>query len=279
MRGGEVGNRTEFEKQRVIGYGDIKPDGSFAAEVPANTPLHLQVLDENGMMLVNQLQWINVMPGERRVCTGCHGPRERDQDIHGFSVAASGEVTFSMDQLRTYMSGFNKPDVVTAHPAARPDTVDFLDLGNLAKANTVQHALDAKCASCHGASTAAAQGGGLILENVPNDSLNKTAKVSSVWSALTREGGYATAKAGTRMSYATSDGARNSPLAWVLYNKQLARKNEALFRTPSHDHSAMWKKDGNGRIDPFDPENRDLLTLIEWMDMGIQFNNSTVKSN
>src|SRR5688500_2349727 len=59
MRGGVLGN-TEFEKQKVVGYGDIRADGSFSAEVPANTALHLQVLDENGMSLVNQLQWINV---------------------------------------------------------------------------------------------------------------------------------------------------------------------------------------------------------------------------
>lgn len=275
MRGGEVGNRTEFEKQRVVGYGDIRADGSFSAEVPANTPLHLQVLDENGMMLINQLQWINVMPGERRVCTGCHGPRERDEDIKHFSVAPEGQVTFSLDQIRTYMSGFNNAQRVMDHAGARPDTVDFLDLTNTAKANTVQKALDNKCSSCHGASVAGAQGGGLVLENVANDSLNNTARISSVYSALTRTSGYVTAKAGTQMSYATSDGARNSPLAWVLHHKQLARKNEALFRTPSHDHSALWKKDGAGRIDPFDPENRDLLTLIEWMDMGVQFSNST----
>jgi hypothetical protein len=233
------------------------------------------VLDENGMMLVNQLQWINVMPGERRVCTGCHGPRERDEDIKHFSVAEDGQVTFSLDQIRTYMSGFNNAQRIMDHAGARPDTVDFLDLGNTAKANTVQKALDNKCSSCHGVSTAPSLGGGLVLENVAHDSLNNTARISSVYSTLTRTGGYVTAKAGTLLSYATSDGARNSPLAWVLYHKQLARTNDVLFRTPSHDHSSLWKKDGNGRIDPFDAENRDLLTLIEWMDMGIQFSNST----
>jgi len=275
MGGGNVGNRTEFEKQRVIGYGDIRPDGSFSAEVPANRPLHLQVLDQNGMMLVNQLQWINVMPGERRICTGCHGPRDRDADIHGFAVdTATLEVTFQ--ETQKYLSSFANAQKVSEHPAARSDTVDFFRLRDSSQAGTVQAVLDARCNSCHGASVAAASGGGLVLQNRADKRINDTLQVSSVYFDLTREGGYATAKANTSLSYATSDGARNSPLAWVLYNRQLARES-GLYRATSHDHSAMWQ-DSSGRIDPFAPANRDLLTLIEWMDMGIQFSN-TVRKN
>ena len=63
----------------------------------------------------------------------------------------------------------------------------------------------------------------------------------------------------------------------MLHNRQLGNGTAGLFRTLSHDHSAMWKQDDHGRIDPFAAENRDLLTLIEWMDMGTQFSNSTGK--
>jgi hypothetical protein len=271
MGGGNVGD-TEFEKQRVIGYGDIRPDGSFSAEVPANKPLHLQVLDQNGMMLVNQLQWINVMPGERRVCTGCHGPRDRDADIHGFKVDESSlKVTFN--ETQEYISSFANAQKVSEHPAARTDTVDFLDLNDRTRTNTVQHVLDTRCNSCHGVSEASSLGGGLVLEDVADTAVNRGDDgVSTVYQALTRDNGYQTAKSATRLSYVTSDGARNSPLAWVLYNRQLARES-GLYRETSHDHSATWK-DSSGRIDPFAPDNRDLLTLIEWMDMGVQFSNS-----
>ena len=276
MGGGNVGNRTEFEKQRVIGYGDIRADGSFSAEVPANTPLHLQVLDQNGMMLVNQLQWINVMPGERRICTGCHGPRDKDADIHSFRIdTATLEVTFQ--ETRKYLSSFANAQKVSEHPAARSDTVDFYRLRDSSQAGTVQAVLDARCNSCHGASVAAASGGGLVLENRPDKRINDTLQVNSVYFDLTREGGYQTAKSATRLSYATSDGARNSPLAWVLYNRQLARES-GLYRETSHDHSAMWK-DSTGRINPFAPDNRDLLKLIEWMDMGVQFSNSVRRNS
>ena len=270
MRGGNVGH-TEFEKQRVAGYADIREDGSFSIEVAANTPMHVQTLDENAMMLVNQLQWINVMPGERRTCTGCHGSRDKDADIKRFSIAEDGAVNF--DSVKAFLSGFNNAQKVAAHASARKDTVDFFDLATPSKTNTVQAVFDRRCNSCHGVSSAAASGGGLVLENVPQDSLNSKAGLSSVYETLTRKD-YAKDR-----EYVSSDGARRSPLAWVMYNKQLGRGTESIFRTPSYDHSGIWAKDAGGRIDPFDAKNADLLTLIEWMDMGIQFSNTVRPGN
>jgi hypothetical protein len=156
--------------------------------------------------------------------------------------------------------------------------VDFLDFSDRSRPNTIQHVLDTRCNSCHGVSEASSLGGGLVLEDVPDTAVNRNGQgVSTVYRTLTAENGYRTAKTDTRLSYATSDGARNSPLAWVLYNKQLAREN-GLYRATSHDHSAEWK-DSTGRIDPFAPGNRDLLTLIEWLDMGIQFSNSVRRNS
>jgi mono/diheme cytochrome c family protein len=282
MRGGALG-QTEFEKQKLVGYADVSGDGSFSIEVPANRPMHLQTLDENGMMLVNQLQWINVMPGERRMCTGCHGPRDHDIDIKGYDIRNDSVVdTLHFDaqnNARRFIATFANAQSVTAHPSAHDDTVDFYDLRNYSshqalRTNTVQAVLDRNCNSCHGAAVAAAQGGRLVLENAPDDSLNGKEGITSVYKTLSDKGGYATAKAGTSMAYATSDGARNSPLAWVMFNKQLGDRNETLFRAPSYDHSALWEKDAHGHINPFAAKNADLLRLIEWMDMGLQFSNS-----
>lgn len=52
----------------------LASDGSFAAEVPADRFLHLQVLDSDRNVVGNQLVWINVRPGERVSCIGCHEP-------------------------------------------------------------------------------------------------------------------------------------------------------------------------------------------------------------
>jgi hypothetical protein len=271
MRGGNVGH-TEFEKQRVMGYADIRGDGSFSIEVPANTPLHVQTLDSNAMMLVNQLQWINVMPGERRVCTGCHGARERDADIKRFSINTDNTVAFNMGDVKTFLSGFNNAQKVTEHPSARADTVDFHILKGTARTNTVQAVLDRRCNSCHGLAAAKDSGGGLVLADQPDTAANNDG-LSSVYETLTRENGYASG-----LSFVNSDGARRSPLAWVMYHRQLD-DGTTKFLNSSYDHSQLWSKDGAGRPDPFDARNADLLTLIEWMDMGIQFSNTVGKSN
>jgi hypothetical protein len=66
---------TEFEPQQIVGYAPIEPDGSFKLLVPADTPLALSVIDAKGRALQTHLNWIQVRPGERRTCDGCHSPR------------------------------------------------------------------------------------------------------------------------------------------------------------------------------------------------------------
>jgi hypothetical protein len=66
---------TDFEPVQILGYAPIEPDGSFNLQVPADTPLALSVLDAKGRSLQTHLNWIQVRPGERRTCDGCHSPR------------------------------------------------------------------------------------------------------------------------------------------------------------------------------------------------------------
>lgn len=77
---GSTGSRraigeTNFEMQQVLGYTTVEPDGSFKIEVPADTPLALAVLDSKGRAFQTHANWIQVRPGERRTCDGCHSPR------------------------------------------------------------------------------------------------------------------------------------------------------------------------------------------------------------
>jgi hypothetical protein len=66
---------TDFEQQQILGYAPIEPDGSFKLQVPADTPLALAVVDEQGRAFQTHTNWIQVRPGERRTCDGCHSPR------------------------------------------------------------------------------------------------------------------------------------------------------------------------------------------------------------
>lgn len=66
---------TEFEQQQILGYAPIEPDGSFKLEIPADVPLALAVVDAQGRAFQTHANWIQVRPGERRTCNGCHSPR------------------------------------------------------------------------------------------------------------------------------------------------------------------------------------------------------------
>ena len=108
----EAIGETEFEPQQILGYAPIEPDGSFKLQVPADTPLALAVIDEKGRGIQTHLNWIQVRPGERRTCDGCHSPRrgartERRRDRQhdaGGAAARDGEPHQSgetMASLRT----------------------------------------------------------------------------------------------------------------------------------------------------------------------------------
>jgi mono/diheme cytochrome c family protein len=66
---------TDFEQMQILGYAPIEPDGSFKLKVPADVPLALSVIDAEGRAIQTHTNWIQVRPGERRTCDGCHSPR------------------------------------------------------------------------------------------------------------------------------------------------------------------------------------------------------------
>lgn len=59
-----------------LGTVPLASDGSFAVEVPADTPIALQAVDAEGRSELNEMSWIYVRPGERRGCVGCHHSRQ-----------------------------------------------------------------------------------------------------------------------------------------------------------------------------------------------------------
>ena len=61
-----------WDIKRILGTVDIESDGSCCFEMPANTPISLQPLDEKGQAVQLMRSWVVGMPGERVSCTGCH---------------------------------------------------------------------------------------------------------------------------------------------------------------------------------------------------------------
>ena len=86
---------TEFDGQSRYGEIPIQADASFAADVPANVPLHIQLVDKFGMAtqvsgahgtaagtpVANEDIWFSGRSGESRFCGGCHENRTAPSSI------------------------------------------------------------------------------------------------------------------------------------------------------------------------------------------------------
>jgi len=78
----DFGRTGGYEMQEILGYTQIEPDGSVFVEVPANVPFTVSVLDARGRSFMSHTNWMQVMPGETRVCGGCHSPGDGQAPIN-----------------------------------------------------------------------------------------------------------------------------------------------------------------------------------------------------
>ncbi len=68
----QFGIESGWDAKRILGTVPVEADGSAMFRVPANTPISLQPLDENGAALQLMQSWLTAMPGEALSCVGCH---------------------------------------------------------------------------------------------------------------------------------------------------------------------------------------------------------------
>lgn len=75
--------------REILGYVPVEPDGSVLARVPANVPLSISVVDQDGRRLGGRHQnWLQLRPGEVLECNGCHdhNPTAPSEPLpHGYS--------------------------------------------------------------------------------------------------------------------------------------------------------------------------------------------------
>jgi hypothetical protein len=93
-------NWHDFTAKRIIGIAPVEPDGSAYIEVPSDTFIYFQVLDENKMMVQSMRSGTVVQPGETQSCVGCH--ENRDQTPVG-RPAASLALKRAPSKLRGWM--------------------------------------------------------------------------------------------------------------------------------------------------------------------------------
>ena len=69
--------------KKVHGIATVHEDGSAFFTVPAEKNVFFQALDENFMELQRMKTFINLMPGEKRSCVGCHEVRRKAPALRG----------------------------------------------------------------------------------------------------------------------------------------------------------------------------------------------------
>jgi formylglycine-generating enzyme required for sulfatase activity len=67
-----IGMEGGWDVRRMIGTVPVEEDGSAMFHIPANTPVSLQPLDEEGKAMQQMRSWLVGMPGEYVSCAGCH---------------------------------------------------------------------------------------------------------------------------------------------------------------------------------------------------------------
>jgi hypothetical protein len=154
---------TDFDGQSRYGEIPIQPDRSFAAQVPANVPFHIQLIDKFAMAapvtgahgtasstpVANEDIWISGRPGEARFCGGCHENRTATAPIAPGvqSSVLAGAVDLDVPrESRKSLAAATLDANGNLPPGDLPGDVGVRGVPwDLA----IQPILDRKCASCH----------------------------------------------------------------------------------------------------------------------------------
>ncbi len=70
------GVTAAFGMREILGYAPVEPDGSVMVKVPANVAFSIDILNGSGQRIAPlHNNWLQVVPGELRECSGCHNPQ------------------------------------------------------------------------------------------------------------------------------------------------------------------------------------------------------------
>jgi hypothetical protein len=108
--------------KRLLGTVPIEADGSISFNAPAGIPLHFQLLDGEQRALHTMRSFVNVMPGERRGCLGCHESHSR---------AAEAGAGSALTRVPSGITPPPWPDLTVSYP------------------RYVQPVIDKYCGDCH----------------------------------------------------------------------------------------------------------------------------------
>jgi hypothetical protein len=173
--------------RRLIGETEVERDGSYHIYLPAETPVQLQILDEDGLALRTS-SWIWARYRGRQGCIGCHEDPEWTPP------------TRFVDALR-------KPGARLILAPERRRSVDFR--------SDIAPIVEARCRGCHGEGKRVRLDGGLGAKDA-------SGRFSRAYATLLSglEGGAGGEVAGR---YVHPYRARTSPVIWHILGRNTAR--------------------------------------------------------
>ncbi len=95
-----------WDVKRILGTVPVNEDGSALFRVPANTPIFVQPVDEEGKAQQVMRSWFTAMPGEVLSCVGCH-ERQNSAAPSQYTAAANGQIPAKIEPWRGPVRGFS----------------------------------------------------------------------------------------------------------------------------------------------------------------------------
>jgi hypothetical protein len=198
--GVSVNGIPPLAQRRILGEIDIEKDGSFNIEIPANTPIELQVLDAEGLAL-RSCSWIWAKNHEPRGCIGCH---------------EDGELT--PENMLT--EAVTNPSIRLTLPPERRRTVDFR--------RDVMPIISKKCVSCHAkedSTLSLTKDLSLVAGSGRGAFFNKTYENLLTFDNQAGDG-----------KYVHPGRARTSPLIWHIFGRNTTRPWDDVESTAKVSH-------------------------------------------
>ena len=132
---------TMAEGAAILGEAKVYEDGSWRASVPPYIPIHVQPVDEFDLAIRNQTTWIQGMPGESRICGGCHESRV-DPNLPGGQQLTIAAAEFEQGRGEDFM-----------RPITERTEYPWYAATDASNVNEIQKIFDARCVSCHNETT------------------------------------------------------------------------------------------------------------------------------
>jgi len=131
-----IGVDGPWDVHRILGTVPVDKDGSAMFRVPANTPIAVQPVDEDGKALQIMRSWLTAMPGEFLSCVGCHEQQADTATIRYHTASARKPVDITPWYGPTRGFSFKREVqpvldkyCVSCHNGAKPGRPDFRENG------------------------------------------------------------------------------------------------------------------------------------------------------